>query len=110
MKSAGTQSVVFTEYAKSCIRVKARQLSRRSKFGKSDVEDIEQWLWQILFKEAKRFDPRRASLNTFIDRVVQTAAGMIVRNMHRQKRAAEKHAISLDQPMASLTGDATTRL
>jgi RNA polymerase sigma factor (sigma-70 family) len=110
MTSAGTQSVVFNEYAKSCIRVKARQLSRRSKFGRSDVEDIEQSLWQVLFKEANRFDPRRASLNTFIDRVVQTAAGMIVRNMHRQKRAADKHAVSLDQPMPDITGDATSRL
>jgi RNA polymerase sigma-70 factor, ECF subfamily len=106
MRSADAQSVVFTEYAKSCIRVKARQLSRQSGFCRSDEGDLEQELWLTLLKEAKRFDPQRASLNTFTDRIVRTAAGMIVRGRHRQKRAAGNRAVSLDQPKTSVSGGA----
>ena len=79
MQSAAAQNVLFTKYAQSCVRFKARQLSRRSEFRRCDEDDLRQELWLLLLREAHRFDPRRASLNTFVDRVLQTAAGMIVR-------------------------------
>jgi RNA polymerase sigma factor (sigma-70 family) len=105
MRSADAQSAVFTEYAKLCVRVKARQLSRRSEFRRSDVDDLEQELWLRLLKEAPRFDVGRGSLNTFIDRVVNTAGGMIVRHPYRQKRAAGQKALSLEGTKVSF-GDA----
>ena len=97
MRSADAQSVVFTEYAKSCVRVKARQLSQRSEFRQSDEDDLHQDLWLTLLKEARRFDPQRASLNTFVDRVVNSAACMILRRPYRQKRAQGRRALSLDR-------------
>lgn len=105
MQSAGAQNVLFTEYAQSCIKVKARRLSRRSEFRRSDEDDLQQDLWLSLLKQTSRFDPNRASLNTFIDRVVNSAAGMIVRRPHRRKRAQGNHALSLDATAASMHGD-----
>jgi RNA polymerase sigma factor (sigma-70 family) len=82
-----------------------RRLSRRSDFCRSDERDLEQRLWLALLKEAERFDPQRASLNTFIDRVVHTAAGMIVRSWYRQKRAPDKGTLSLDRTKVAISGD-----
>ena len=105
MKSADAQSVVFTEYAKSCIEFKARQLSQRSEFRRSDEGDLQQDLWLTLLKEAHRFDPQRASLNTFVDRVVNTAAGMILRRPYRQKRAPGQRALSLERTKVAISGE-----
>jgi len=105
MRSADAQSVVLTEYAKSCIEFKARQLSRRSEFRRSDEEDLRQDLWLTLLKEAHRFNPRRSSLNTFVDRVVNSAAGMILRRPYRQKRASGQEALSLERTKVAISGE-----
>ncbi len=105
MTSADAQSAVFTEYAKSCIRIKARQLSQRSEFRRSDEDDLRQDLWLTLLKEAHRFDPERASANTFVDRVVNTGAAMILRRPYRQKRAAGEKALSLDSTKVAIDGE-----
>lgn len=88
----------------------ARRLSQRKGFTRSDEEDVQQELWLILLREAKRFDPERASLHTFIDRVVRAAGGMIARRRRRQKRAAGGHVVSLDQRDLSEDGEAGTSL
>ena len=106
MQSGSAQNVLFSDYAQSCIRVKARQLSRRSEFNLSDEDDLAQDLWLSLLKKADGFDPERASLNTFTDRVVNTSAAMILRRPYRQKRASGSRAISLDATKVSLDGDA----
>ena len=105
MRSADAQSVVFTEYAKSCVRVKARQLSQRSEFRQSDEDDLQQDLWLTLLNESRRFDPQRASLNTFVDRVVNSAACMILRRPYRQKRAQGRRALSLERTRVAVSGE-----
>ncbi len=105
MRSVDAQSALFTEYAKACVRVKARQLSQRSEFRRSDEDDLQQTLWLTLLREARRFDPQRASANTFVDRVVNTAAGMIVRHPYRQKRAAGRKALSLERTKLATGGE-----
>jgi hypothetical protein len=71
MLPAEAQKLVENEYARTSIRVKAKQLNRRKDFGSSYREDIEQDLWLHLLGQAARFDGDRSSLNTFIDRVVK---------------------------------------
>ncbi len=105
MTSATAQSVVFTEYAKSCIEFKARQLSRRSEFRRSDEEDLQQELWLTLLKEAHRFNPQRSCLNTFVDRVVTSAAGMILRRPYRWNRLSGQKALSLERTKVAISGD-----
>ncbi|MEX0718358.1 MAG: sigma-70 family RNA polymerase sigma factor [Planctomycetaceae bacterium] len=87
-----------TRYARSLIRTRTAQLARRPGFAGSDREDLSQHLWTALFEQAGKFDPTRASIDTFIDRVVNTAVGMLLRERRRRMRAAGLRAQSLDQP------------
>ncbi len=110
MSIADVQSVIFSEYAKDCIRVKARQLAKRSEFRQSDEDDLQQELWLTLLKRAPDYDPKRGSSNTFIDRVVNSAAGMVVRHTYRQKRALGRKALSIERTSVKDNGDGKCRL
>jgi RNA polymerase sigma-70 factor (ECF subfamily) len=101
MDTAHGKDFVLTDYAKNLIKFKARQLSRRQSFRPSDLDDLKQELWLTVTKKCEQFDPTKASLDTFIDRVVDTAAAMILRNRRRLKRAKGFQTRSLD-------GDAST--
>lgn len=95
---------VYTPYARTLIRIKARQLRRRPRFRQFDPADIEQDLTLYLLSQAKHFDPSRATLNTFIDRVVASGVATLVRERKREKRlpaegvAIESLADVVDQP------------
>lgn len=96
MSGAQSKDFVLTGYAKNLIAFKAWQLSKRRDFSRSDREDLQQELWQAVVSQADRFDPSRASIDTFIDRVVNTAVAMVVRDRERQIRADGFQAMSLD--------------
>ena len=96
MRPPDPDQLVTHEYAQTCIRVKARQLCRRSDFGRSERRDIEQELWLRLLAQAEHFDPARSALNTFIDRVVNSAAASLVRARECEKRADGFLAKSLE--------------
>jgi len=94
---------VVTEYAKALIQAKARQLCRRG-FSPSEQEDLEQQLWLAVLQQAERFDPARASLETFLDRVVSRAAAMLLRSRKRRKRGNGISPLSLENDYTS-TGE-----
>jgi RNA polymerase sigma-70 factor, ECF subfamily len=98
------QSEVCTEYARTLIRVKARQLVRRSGFSRSDQDDVEQELVLNLLGQARRYDPDRASMSTFIARVVDSGVAMLLRKRKRQKRAPGLSAQSLELLVGASTG------
>ncbi|CAN5266168.1 hypothetical protein BH11PLA2_BH11PLA2_37020 [soil metagenome] len=75
---------ILTDYAKNLIRFKSRQLCRRRDFRSEEPEDVQQYLWLSILKAIHHFDPTKASLNTFIDRVVNTAVAMMVRSRERR--------------------------
>jgi len=85
-----------TDYVQTLIRTKARQVSRYWEFRRCDPDDIEQDLIAYVLKQAHHFDPARASVKTFIDRVIGSAIAMMLRDRGRLKRAAGLRAISLD--------------
>ncbi len=97
---------IVTEYARTLIRVKAKQLVRRPGFCRSDQDDIEQDLALYLLSQADNFNPDRASLNTFIDRVVNSAAAMLVRERGRIKRrpAGDVEVQSLEEKVEQPDG------
>jgi RNA polymerase sigma factor (sigma-70 family) len=78
---------LLNEYARTLIRVKARQLIRRPGFSRSDQGDVEQDLFLHVLSKFRQYDPKRSSLNTFVDRVVNSAAAMLVRERGRNKRS-----------------------
>ena len=78
------------------IQAKARQLCRRKEFSPSEREDIEQELWLAVLQQAERFDPARASLDTFLDRVVSQGVAMLLRSRNRRKRGHGISPLSLE--------------
>lgn len=86
MNPANDRNDIVTEYARTLIRVKAKQLARRPGFCRSDEEDVEQDLVLHLLSQAQHFDPKRGALNTFIARVVNSGVAMLVRDRTRIKR------------------------
>ena len=86
------------------IQAKARQLCRRKEFSPSEREDIEQELWLAVLEKAERFDPARARLETFLDRVVSRAAAMLLRSRKRRKRGNGVLPLSLESDFTS-TGE-----
>jgi len=107
MSSSQGNDFVLTDYARKLIRFKARQLCRLHSFSKSDEDDLQQELWVAVVNQAGKFDPARASLDTFIDRVVNSAVAMILRDRQRQKRANGFQTVSLDDSPADSHGNET---
>lgn len=96
MTKYDVQQLVHHEYAQTSIRVKAQQLCRRADFTRSERADVEQDLWLHLLTQAQNFDPDRSTLNTFIDRMVNSAAAHLVRRRECEMRADGFRTQSLD--------------
>jgi DNA-directed RNA polymerase specialized sigma24 family protein len=104
MFGANPNDVVRSDYARKLIKFKARQLSRRPGFNQSDIDDLEQEIALVILTYGGGFDPERASLHTFLDRVVSSAARRILRDRGRLKRAAGNGAQSLESMVADRDG------
>lgn len=77
------QIEALTPYLTALIEVKARQLVGKTGYTQDDIKDIEQDLTQDLLERLPNFDPTKASLNTFADRVV----GRRICNLMRDRQA-----------------------
>jgi RNA polymerase sigma factor (sigma-70 family) len=86
----------INEYAESAIRVKARQLVGTAGFTTSDVADIEQELRVELLLRLPKFDPQKATYNTFVTRIVEGKAAKLVRHRMRELRDYRRNCCSLD--------------
>ena len=92
----------LNEYARTLIRVKARQLVRRPEFSKADAEDIEQDLAIQIYLKIAQYDSSRSSLNTFLARVVNSSVAMLIRDRGRLKRGGgirKQTSIDRDTPL-----------
>lgn len=83
-KSLG--ELFVNDFALKTVAVKARQLVHRPEFWDCDSEDIKQDLLLYLIQKASGYDESRATINTFINRVVESAAAELVRSKSRLKR------------------------
>lgn len=104
MSDAFRRNDVVTEYARTLIQVKAKQLVRRPGFSRSDEDDVAQDLVLHLLNQAQHFDPARGSLNTFIARVVNSAVAMLVRERGRIKRSPASDIQSLEEKVEQPDG------
>ncbi len=107
---APARDAVQSAYTQKLVQFKARQLSRRTDLGPSDEEDIQQELMLHVLRALRSFDPIRGSLNTFIDRVVNNAARMILRRERRQKRGGTVRVQSLDAEVVTAREDDILRI
>lgn len=91
-------------YASGLIKFKARQLSRRSGFTRTDRSDLEQELWADLLDRLPRYNSGKASLNTFIARVVDRKVATILRYHFAAMRSPARNEASLNEPVADSDG------
>lgn len=96
-------------YASGLIKFKARQLSRRSGFSQTDRADLEQELWTDLLDRLPRYNPGKASLNTFIARVVDRKVATILRYHLAAMRSPARNEASLNEPVLDCDGRVVER-
>jgi len=89
----------LNEYARKVIRHKARQLVGKYGFTWDDFDDLAQEMALDLLTRLPKFDCDRASLNTFIARVVDRRVSTLIRHRKQAKRDFRREACSLDDPM-----------
>jgi len=87
---------ILSTYVTALIRGKARQLVRSGQFPRSDEEDLRQELTLRLLQRARRYDPARATLNTFAERVVCSLVATLLREQRRQKNSILRGAVSIE--------------
>ena len=96
-------------YAASVIQFKAWMLSRRRAFARDDREDIEQDLWLDLLERLPKYDPAKATLNTFIALVVERRVATLIRDRSTEKRSPDREECSLDDPVLDGDGRVVSR-
>ena len=76
----------ITEYAAELIHHKARQLVGTAGFTRDDVEDLEQEMRLDLLERLPKFDPSRATYNTFVSRLVERKISNLIRHRTQEIR------------------------
>jgi len=104
MDTINTQNEQLTEYTMTLIRHKARQLVGKAGYTKDDVEDIEQDLIRDLLERLPKFDPARATLNTFADRVIGSRVCNLLRHRQTEMRDCRREAFSLNDEIETEDG------
>jgi len=92
-------------YAVKLIQCKARQLVGNYGFVEADREDLEQDLTVDLLQRLPSFDPARASLHTFIARVVDHAVVSLIEHRSAACRDYRRNGGSLNDPVGGDDGD-----
>jgi Sigma-70 region 2 len=83
-------------YATQTIRTHAHRLARTTLIPGMTAADYEQQLALDLWRRLPVYDPKRAGLATFIDRVVRRRVCDFVAAAHTAARCAERQAVSLE--------------
>ena len=99
-KQAANQSdhpapISIPPYAMTFIQRKAQQLVGKYGVRPYDRPDIEQELYLDLLERLDKFDSEKATLNTFIQRVVENKIADLIRNRCYDKTMAERATVSL---------------
>ncbi len=102
------QNEALTPYLTALIECKARQLVGKAGYTPDDLKDIEQDLIRDLLERLPKFDPAKASLNTFADRVVSRRICNLMRDRQADMRDWRREAFSLDEEIETDEG-ATAR-
>jgi len=104
---AESHNIVSDPFTVTFIRVKARQLCRRSDFSWSDYEDLQQDMRVYLLEKAHLFDPKRGNVEAFVTRILRTWVAMQLRYRSREKRRDSFKALSLERTRVECDGDIT---
>ena len=92
-------------HAENLIRHKARQLVGTYGFTESDRDDLEQELRIDLLRRRGKYNPAKAKLSTFTDRVVAHCIATIIEARKAAKRDYRECDCSLNDPITFEDGD-----
>lgn len=102
---AQSHPVVSHPYVSTLIRIKAKQLCRRSEFTRCELEDIQQRMRQTLIEKAGQYDPDRGNLEAFITMVIKTWIAEEIRYRNRELRRQSYSAVPMDSTTVDCDGD-----
>jgi len=105
---ASSRDIVSNPFTVTLIRIKARQLCRRSGFSPSDYDDLRQDMRLYLIEKAHRFDPQRGNIEAFVTNALNTWVAMQLRYRKREKRRESYKAVSLERTPVECGGDVTS--
>lgn len=97
MPSDSARDAVVSAYVQTLVRHRAKQLSRKPGFREDEYDDIRLELLAGLLARLDRFDPRRASFHTFVDRILHSLVADIVRQRKRLKRGGGRTVFSIEE-------------
>jgi len=110
MSTHPVHAALSSDYVKTLIRLKARQLRRRPEFCRTPVNDIEQELVLHVLQQAHLYDAARGAVNTFVTTVVESSVAMMCRDRNRLKRGARLNLQSLERSTLLDEGEEKTLL
>lgn len=97
------------DYAVNLIRYKTRRLIGQAGFSKSDQEDIEQDLSLHLRRQLSKHNPRKGTLKTFINTVLNNKIRTMVSARLTSQFDFRQHECSLDELVEVDTGEMVSR-
>lgn len=92
------------DFAIRLIRRKARQLSQKPGFSRSDQPDLEQELTLIVLRRLAHFDASRAHRNAFVTTVVERYTATILEHRSAEMRTHRRTSGSLNVPAVDADG------
>lgn len=107
---ANRKQYELSDYAFELIYHKARQLVGKAGFTWDDVEDIEQELTLDLLERLAKFDPAKATYNTFVARIVERKISKLIRHRMQEMRDYRREDGSLNDPIDNGCGETSERL
>jgi RNA polymerase sigma-70 factor (ECF subfamily) len=87
----------INDYAEDLIHHKARQLVGKAGFTRDDVEDLEQEMRLDLLERLLKFDPNKATYNTFVSRLVERKISNMIRHRTQEIRDYRREVCSLNE-------------
>jgi len=97
------------DYAVNLIRYKTRRLIGQAGFTRSDQEDIEQDLSLHLRQQLPKHNPRKGTLKTFINTVLDNKIRTMVAARITSQLNVRQHDYSLDETIETEIGDKVSR-
>lgn len=97
MEQQRNQYDVLHPYATTTIRIHARCLARDQVIPGMAAEDYEQELAADLWRRLPTYDPKRASLPTFIDRLIRNRVAGFFAAARAAKRRHERELVAFDE-------------
>ncbi|MBI2842678.1 MAG: hypothetical protein HYX78_04700 [Armatimonadetes bacterium] len=99
----------LNDYATNLIRYKTRRLIGQAGYTRSDQEDIEQDLSLHLRQQLPKHNPRKGTLKTFINTVLDNKIRTMVSARLTSQFDFRQHDCSLDETIETETGDRVSR-